>query len=128
MPAVVLLTKRLQEVERQIANAKACIEDAERMKVNARTNREKLEDLEITRVALESKLRQYGLNQEQAFGIRKEIVEKLWPQGRTATAQLDKALQEARDAVKKIQAVNEMLRELTVQHEKLVGTTSRLDA
>ncbi len=89
---------------------------------------ERREDLNIMKTAVESKLRVYKKNSQEAAEIRKRVAGELWPQGTKVLSKMQQALNDYSKALKEMDQLNGSMQNLAAEHERLIGETVNVPA
>jgi hypothetical protein len=90
-------------------------------KHDAKALQEQLEDLVITKAALETKLRIIKKNEPEAADIRKRIAGELWPQGTKVLSKIQQAVADLSNGIQELDQLNGTIFGLAAEHEKLIG-------
>jgi hypothetical protein len=88
---------------------------------DAKALQERLEDLTITKAALEAKLRIYKINEAEALKISHVLADELYPQGLQHYERLRGLAAELKSTIEKITQVNEEMVRLANHHRQLIG-------
>jgi hypothetical protein len=118
------LISELEEVKARKAEwltAAKPAKDMEPLNEQLRIGQERLEDLAVTKAALEAKLRIYAQNEPEAAEIRKQIVDEVWPQVPKVLSKMQQALSGVSSAISELDSLNGSTRKLLPEYERLTG-------
>ncbi len=121
--AIQRVTSEMEALKARKSEAISEGDDSNAIKINRQLKdfQSQLEELTITKAALEAKLRVYKQNEPKAQAIRTRILEELWPQGIAAVNKIKELQPEISSVIKDVDRINGTIRNLAAEHEKLVG-------